>query len=64
MRDGPQPGPTRARLGLGSGSTRAQLELLGRGLGPCKVGLSDDESATWMILRIILRRVFVAQTKH
>ena len=63
MRARPRPGPAPAQLRLGSGSARAQSEPLRRGLGPCKVGLSD-ESATLRIPRIILRCVFVAQTKH
>ena len=64
-RDTPRPGitPAQARLGPGSGSARAQLERLGRGLVPCEVGLLG-ESAIWLIRIIILRRVFVlAQTE-
>ena len=39
-----RPGPAPARLGLGSVSARAQLRWLGRGLGPCKVGLSGERA--------------------
>ena len=55
MRARPRPGHAPAQLEPGSGSARAQLERLGRGLGPCKVGLSG-EGAIWSIRRIILRR--------
>ena len=49
MRDRPRPGPTRARLGLGSDSARAQLERLGKWLGPCKGrGGLLREFAIWM----------------
>ena len=64
MQDRPRPEPAPAQLVLGSGWARAQSEPLGRGLGPCKVGFSWMRARPWMIRRIILRRVFVAQTKH